>query len=124
MSLTTLATQLIMYAGFPFVKMYLPNCYHSLKLIGLVSSFVHNHFLISGDYDTVYGFLSKINYDLIFMAQGIIDFLCIEQTTAEWESISKTPWTPFIMMVVQMCIALTMPMNNTREGYLFYYPIY
>lgn len=85
---------------------------------------MHNHYLVSGDYHTLYGFLSKINYDLIFMGQGIIDNLCLEQTTAEWEKVSKTPLTPFLIFGCWFMSAVTSPLNNTREGYLFYYPIF
>jgi hypothetical protein len=87
MAVITLCTQIVMFAAIPFAQKFTPNCYFCIKLIGLVSSFIHNHYQLSGDYETIYGFLSKINYDLIFMGQGIIDFLCIEHHNAEWDYI-------------------------------------
>ena len=46
-----------------------------LKAIGPISLFILNEFRGGHNEETVYGFLAMINYDIIFMAQGIIDML-------------------------------------------------
>jgi hypothetical protein len=46
-----------------------------LKAIGPISLFILNEFRDGHNEETVYGFLAMINYDIIFMAQGIIDML-------------------------------------------------
>ena len=68
----------------PFMAAYMPNCYLLLKTLGPISSFVHNSNLVGNEHnETIYGFLSKINYDLMFMAQGILDEVVIEHHVKE-----------------------------------------
>lgn len=65
-----------------------------------------------------------INYDLIFMAQGIVDTIYEKEIEKCFEHFSHTSVMPFMFMLWGANQALFSPSVYHDEGDLFYYPLY
>lgn len=95
-----------------------------LKLIGPVACVAMN-FVKDGDNETTqYGFLLQLNFDLVFMCQGLVDQTYWREMAQARKELAETMWTIFAMWNFFFYYSLTSPTSITGQGYLFYYPIY
>eukprot|EP00356_Strombidium_inclinatum_P005144 CAMPEP_0170505448 /NCGR_PEP_ID=MMETSP0208-20121228/50983_1 /TAXON_ID=197538 /ORGANISM="Strombidium inclinatum, Strain S3" /LENGTH=165 /DNA_ID=CAMNT_0010786315 /DNA_START=750 /DNA_END=1243 /DNA_ORIENTATION=- len=95
-----------------------------IRLIGPVMHIALNFFKDGNEYYPMYGFLTIINYDLIFMAQGIVDQVYAEEQKQAKEELSKTAWMPLGFFLFFLGYAITCPVGFSNSGYDFYYPLY
>ena len=72
----------------------------------------------------MYRFVSQLNYDLIFMAQGIVDQIYWKEMTKSRQELSQTMWSIAMVFGFWFMHSMTSPTNVTDQGYLFFYPIY
>ena len=94
------------------------------KLIGPLCCILMNNFKY-GSYDNnFYGLLMGIQYDTIFLAQGILDQQHIEPCLKYRNELAKTVLTPLSIGMFYVMNAFTSPMNHSDTGFLFYYPLY
>merc|ERR1712178_463521 len=69
-----------------------------IKSIGILASFALNKYRDGANQETVYGLLSMIDYDMLFMANGILDGLYIKEMNKCYEDNSKTLLMPLCFM--------------------------
>ena len=80
MSLTLLAIYACHFVGTTLVmRPGMENYAAFLKLIGPIGSLFLCYFKEGANTDEIYGFLAMINFDLVFMSQGIIDSVFIKE---------------------------------------------
>ena len=65
-----------------------------------------------------------INYDLLFMSQGIVDTIYAEELEESFEFCSKTVIMPFMFVLWGLNTCLFSPLAYHDEGFLFFYPLY
>jgi hypothetical protein len=68
--------------------------------------------------------MAMVNYDLLFMAQGAIDTVYKEELEMLYDDCSKTLLMPFMFWIFGLNLSLASPTIYTREGFLFFYPLY
>jgi hypothetical protein len=61
-----------------------------LKLVGPLGTFVLNFFKDGANHGEIYGFLAMINYDLVFMSQGIVDSVFYKELEKSYNLFSNT----------------------------------
>lgn len=103
------------------------NCHRYsllLKLVGPLSAIVMNYFKDGGNTETVYGFMCMINYDLMFMCQGLIDQTYMKmqlKSRGEW---AETMIAPACLIIYSLAMSITSPSVTKGADYLFFYPLY
>jgi len=95
-----------------------------IKLIGPIACFCLNYFRDGANQDTLYGLFSMVNYDLLFMAQGAIDAIYVQEIEKVNEELSHTVMMPFTYWLYGLNHAWTAPTIYHNEGFLFFYPLY
>lgn len=65
-----------------------------------------------------------LNYDFIFMAQGIIDQIYLKEQLAHRGNLSETLMVPFAVLLFFITYALSAPTNQNKIGDPFSYPLY
>lgn len=108
-----LFTSHILYFMFTAFVIPKPTGYkyiHLLRAIGICSMLLFNIFKSQqhSDFDSTYGFFIMINYDVMFMAQGLVDTTFKEEYDKRWEELKDTPLVPlsmftFFLMYAECC---------------------
>ena len=124
MVVTLLCIYLMMFVVQPLQQKYLPNHYLLIRLCGPIATIFLNAWRDGKNFETIYGFLAMINYDLVFMAQGILDMAYFKQQVKERDEILSTWKTPFIAILGVCTMAYTSPSVTENEGFIFFYPLY
>lgn len=65
-----------------------------------------------------------INYDLLFMSQGIVDTIYSEDLQYSFDYYSKTALMPFMFMLWGLNASVFSPLAYKDENFLFFYPLY
>mmetsp|Transcript_8505 Transcript_8505/g.14316 ORF Transcript_8505/g.14316 Transcript_8505/m.14316 type:complete len:231 (-) Transcript_8505:35-727(-) len=95
-----------------------------LKLIGPIGTIMLNLYRDSHILGVTYGFLAMINYDLTFMAQGILDNVYEKEIAANFAQLGRTPLAPLFFFVFAFTAAMTEPVVYNAPGDLYFYPLY
>ena len=96
----------------------------AVKLMGPLVMAVMNVYK-DGDIDgSIYGFLTMINYDLVFMCQGIVDTVYRKEQERAIKELSSTALTFVGFLFFFTTYSLTAPTSGENAGYLFNYPLY
>lgn len=61
-----------------------------LKIVGPLGTFALNYYKDGANINEIYGFLAMINYDLVFMSQGIVDSVFHKEIEKSMNLFSKT----------------------------------
>lgn len=65
-----------------------------------------------------------VNYDIVFMAQGLVDSYYWDQQTQWFKEIKDSLWYPFIVNLFAFVVATTSPTVTSGVGDLWFYPLY
>ena len=65
-----------------------------------------------------------LNYDFIFMAQGVIDQIYLNEQLKHRGTLSETLLVPLGLILFFICYALAAPTNQNKIGDPFSYPLY
>lgn len=65
-----------------------------------------------------------INYDAVFFSQGMLDQLYFKPMMRTRNSVGRTAWAPFTVVMAILLYALSSPQNYQQTGFLFFYPLY
>lgn len=95
-----------------------------MKLIGPVFCLVMNLCKYGTFENNLFGMLLGMHYQIMFMAQGILDRSYHKEYDRYKQELSQTLLSPFILMALFFSQCITMPTNYTNTGFLFYYPLY
>ena len=95
-----------------------------IKFIGIAASFALNVYRDGTNQETVYGLLSMIDYDMLFMANGLLDSLYAKEMQKCYDDNSKTLLMPMCFMGYGLNLAVDTPTIYKNEGFLFFYPLY
>lgn len=118
----------ILYAVAPFLLIKkVPegaNYALALKVVGPLVHCLLNIFKDSNGFSPKYGFLATINYDFIFMAQGMIDQLYAKEIQQSKNYFKDSVVVPLSFISFFLFYSLTCPTPTDTAGFLYYYPLY
>lgn len=122
-----IAMQFLFYCAIMFVQFLLnedrPWLYFAIKAFGPICCVLMNIFKNGENFEAVYGFLSMVNYDIVFMAQGIVDCFYWKEQDSFIKNTLVAKWGP-LMNFNMVIISTTMPTVTHNEGFLWFYPLY
>lgn len=95
-----------------------------IKFIGPLGSILLNLWKDQAPNQPLHHVLMMINYDACFFSQGVIDQCYWRQMLRSRNSVGKTVWVPFCIVLGILLYAISSPMNYTQTGFLFFYPLY
>jgi len=95
-----------------------------IKLIGPLASYGLNYWRDGHRDETIYGLYAMINYDLLFMSQGIVDTIYSEELQCSFDYFSKTSVMPFMFVLWGINASVFSPLAYHDENFLFFYPLY
>jgi hypothetical protein len=95
-----------------------------IKAVGPLASCALNYYRDGTNVDTIYGFLATLNYDLMFMAQGVVDQFYMKEILQRRAEIAKTLYAAFILITFSIVVSLTSPTVSKNEGDFYSYPLY
>ena len=96
----------------------------ALQFLGPIAMACMNPFKDGYLHDTIYGFLTMINYDLVFMCQGIVDNVYRQEQLKAKAELGKTVVSFFTFYSFYLVWCTTAPMGHENAGYLYAYPLY
>ena len=96
-----------------------------LKIIGPIATILLNIARDGYNDGQIYGFCAQLNYDLVFMMQGLIDQVFWKEQEKSRNELSKTLWPPVTVFFFFLFMSFTTPVNYNNTFYeVFYYPLY
>jgi hypothetical protein len=95
-----------------------------LKFIGPIATILLN--LSKDGYNDTpqYGLLLQLNFDLVFMAQGLLDQIYHKEMKKSREELADSMWTIVCIYGFFFIYSLSTPTNVEGETYLYFYPVY
>jgi hypothetical protein len=75
--------------------------------------------------ETIYGFVSMINYDMLFMSAGMVDnfYYDLQQNFVK-KHLYYSKFGAISLIFKGFMIAITIPAVDVNEGQIFYFPLY
>jgi hypothetical protein len=104
-----------------------PNGHHFavwIKLIGPIASICMNLWKTQKSNMNLYHIFLMINYDALFFSQGVIDQCYWKKMIKNRNELGNTALTPFAVVGAVFAYTITSPMNFSKMGHLFFYPLY
>lgn len=89
--------------------------YH-IRLIGILSVILLCLFKEGGNDETIYSFVCMINFDLVFMTQGIIDQTYRPEQEKLFDELKDTMLAPFSFFAFFMMYQASCPTPSERTG--------
>lgn len=112
----------VQYAAL-FLNITDQNALH-LKWIGPIFTIGLNFYRINSTENSLYNFVSMLNYDFIFMAQGVIDQIYLQEQLKHRGKFTDTIMVPIGLLIFFIIYALAAPVNQNAVGDVFSYPLY
>lgn len=94
-----------------------------IQLIGPIACILMNQ-INAKSTATLYGFVRMINYDLIFMAQGLVNQTYSKEMTKIKNELSETVCVIWCFWWFLVIYSISAPTSSNNTGYVFYYPLY
>ena len=94
------------------------------KIIGVTAAIGLNYFRNGKNHDAIYSFVSQLNYDFIFLLQGIIDQVYLKEQLKQRDRYAQTLLVPLVLTCFYVCYSVTTPNYNKNPGLFYFYPLY
>lgn len=104
-----------------------PNGHHFavwLKLIGPIGAICMNMWKVQTKNMNLYHIFLMINYDAMFFSQGVVDQCYWKKMIQNRKELGNTVLAPISIVGFIFAYALFSPMNFSKIGHLFFYPLY
>jgi len=95
-----------------------------LKLIGPIGSVCLNLWKTQTRNMNLYHIFLMINYDAVFFSQGCVDQCYWRKMVKGRKDLADTALAPLAVVFFLFMYSLTSPMNFSKMGHLFFYPLY
>jgi hypothetical protein len=86
------------------------NALH-LKWIGPIAAVLLNIYRLNDTGNSLYNFVSMLNYDYLFMAQGVVDQIYLQDQLKHRGTLSETLMVPFALLMFYITYAFATPSN-------------
>jgi len=108
---------IVMILSYVCMKLENPNWQITVKFVAPLIVYLFNYFRDGFNEETVYGFVSMINYDMIFMSAGMVDnFYWKFQKDFLYKYLLNNSFGPLTQCFMGLIIAITIPAVDVNEG--------